>query len=144
MFQDVQRRFWADSNSEKLDLKFPSGQPSHASGCPSVSRSFEQFDEYQVLYIWTPWFTLVRPFALLFSDVFVSFCVLVFYRLIREEWQNFMWKYLEIRKSSIDQNFPELTFAEAHQNTHSRASPWQKAVSLWFSQQNTFHDLGCL
>jgi hypothetical protein len=96
-------------------------------------------DEYQILYIWTPWFTLVRPLALLFSDVFVSFCVLVFYRWIREECQNFMWKYLEIQKSwkvdrskfclkSIDQNFPELTFAEARQNTQSRASPWQKAV----------------
>jgi len=74
-------------------------------------------DECQILYIWTPWFTLVRPLALLFSDVFVSFCVLVFYRLIREEWKNFMWKYLEIWKSwkvdrskfcpkSIDRNFP--------------------------------------
>jgi hypothetical protein len=38
MFQDVQRRFCADSNSEKSDPKFPSGQPNHAFGRPSVMR----------------------------------------------------------------------------------------------------------
>jgi len=57
------------------------------------------FDECQILCIWTPRFTLVRPLALLFSDVLASFCVFVFCRLIREEWQNFMWKCLEIQKS---------------------------------------------
>jgi len=44
-------------------------------------------DECQILCIWTPWFRLVRPLALLFSDVLVSFCVFVFCRSIREEWQ---------------------------------------------------------
>jgi len=33
----VQRRFCADSKSEKLDPKLLSRRPSHASGCPSVS-----------------------------------------------------------------------------------------------------------
>jgi len=56
----------------------------------------KQHDEYQILYIWTPWFTFVRPLALLFSDFLLVF---VFYRSIREEWQNFMWKCLKIRKS---------------------------------------------
>jgi hypothetical protein len=44
-------------------------------------------DEYQILYIWTPWFTLVRPLALLFYDDLVSFCVFMFCRSISEEWQ---------------------------------------------------------
>jgi hypothetical protein len=44
-------------------------------------------DEYQILYIWTPWFTLVRLLALLFSDALVSFCVFMFCRSISEEWQ---------------------------------------------------------
>jgi hypothetical protein len=30
--------------------------------------------------------------------------------------------------NSIDRIFPEVTFAEARQNTQSGASPWQKAV----------------
>jgi hypothetical protein len=112
------------------------------------------FDECQILCIWTPRFTLVRPLALLFSDVLAIFCVCVFCRLIREEWQNFMWKCLEIQKSpkvdrsnskvdrsnfarsqsikfcpkSIDRIFPELTVAEARQNAQSGASPRQIAV----------------
>jgi hypothetical protein len=44
-------------------------------------------DECQILCIWTPWFALVRPLALLFSNVLVSFCVFCFCRIIREEWQ---------------------------------------------------------
>jgi len=39
VFQDVQGRLCADSNSKKLDPKFLFGRPSHASGCPLVSRS---------------------------------------------------------------------------------------------------------
>jgi len=39
MFQDVQRRLCADSNSEKSNPKILSGQPSHASERPSTSRS---------------------------------------------------------------------------------------------------------
>jgi uncharacterized coiled-coil protein SlyX len=109
-------------------------------------------DECQILCIWTPRFTLVRPLALLFSNALASFCVFVFCRPIREEWQNFMWKCLEIRKSlkvdrsnskvdrsnfarsrlieynSIDRIFPELTVAEARQNAQSGASPRQKVV----------------
>jgi hypothetical protein len=40
VLQKVQRRFCADSKSKKSDAKLPSGRPSHASECPSVSRSF--------------------------------------------------------------------------------------------------------
>jgi hypothetical protein len=43
VLQEVQRIFCVDSNSEKLDPKLPFGQPSHASGLPSMSRSFELF-----------------------------------------------------------------------------------------------------
>jgi hypothetical protein len=35
-----------------LDPIFQSGRPSHASGCPLVSRSFEQF---KVASVWTSW-----------------------------------------------------------------------------------------
>jgi len=120
-------------------------------------------DECQILYIWTPWFTLVRPLTVLFSDVFVSFCVIVFYRSIREEWQNFMWKYLEIRKSwKVGQSIELKSWSieilpkvdrsnksrliEISQNLllQKRArTPNQerlhdkKQFSLWFSQQNT-------
>jgi hypothetical protein len=44
-------------------------------------------DEYQIWCNWTPWFALVRPLALLFYNVLVSFCVFCFCRTIREEWQ---------------------------------------------------------
>jgi len=112
-------------------------------------------DDYQILYIWTPWFTLVRPLALLFSEALVSFCVFMFWRSISEEWQNscgIAWKIrkfwrtrsielkiwsIEFCPKSIDQKFPELTFAEARQNTQSGASPWQKAVlSLIFAAEH--------
>jgi hypothetical protein len=39
VFQDVPRRFCANSNSEKLDPKILSGPPSHTSRRPLVSRS---------------------------------------------------------------------------------------------------------
>jgi hypothetical protein len=48
--QDAQRRFYADSKLEKSDPKLPSGWPNHASGRPSVSRSFEQF---KIASVWT-------------------------------------------------------------------------------------------
>jgi len=91
------------------------------------------------LCIWTPWFTLVRPLALLFSDILVSFCVFMFCRSISEEWQSsceIAWKIrkfwrirsIEFCPKSIDRNFLELTFPEAHKNTQSGASPWQKPV----------------
>jgi hypothetical protein len=41
MLQEVQRRFCADSKSEKSDPKILSRRSSHAFGRPSVSRSFE-------------------------------------------------------------------------------------------------------
>jgi len=44
---------------------------------------------------------------------------------------------IEFFPKSIDRFFPELTVAEARQNTQSGAFPWQKQFSLWFSQQNT-------
>jgi hypothetical protein len=107
-----------------------------------------KLDEWQILCIWTPWFTYVRPLAFLFFDALDSFCVFMFCRSISEEWKNScgiawkIWKFwrtrsieLKIdrlnfaRSRSIDfWNFSELTFAEARQNTQSGASPWQKAV----------------
>jgi hypothetical protein len=50
MVQDAQRRSYADFKSEKSDPKLPSGPHSHASRCPSMSRSFEQF---KVAFVWT-------------------------------------------------------------------------------------------
>jgi hypothetical protein len=43
VLQEVQRRFYTDSKSEKSDPKLPFERPSHASGRPSVSKSFELF-----------------------------------------------------------------------------------------------------
>jgi hypothetical protein len=40
-FKMLKRRLCVDSNSEKSDPKISFGQPSHASGRPSVSRRFE-------------------------------------------------------------------------------------------------------
>jgi hypothetical protein len=94
-------------------------------------------DECQILCIWTPWFALVRPLALLFYDVLVSFCVFVFCRSIREEWQiswGNAWKFespeesIDRTQKSIDRIFTELTVVEAHQNAQSGASPRKKAV----------------
>jgi len=105
-------------------------------------------DECQILCIWTPWFTLVRPLALLFSDALVSFCVFMFCRSISEEWQNScgiawkIWKFwrtrsIEFCPKSIDWNFPELTFAEACRTPNQELVHDKKQFSLWFSQQNT-------
>jgi hypothetical protein len=96
--------------------------------------------ECQILCIWTPWFVLVRPLAWFFFDVLVSFCVFVFCRSLREEWQiswGNAWKFGSLEKS-IDRNFQKLTFADTHQNTQSRASPWQKAfLPLIFAGEHT-------
>jgi hypothetical protein len=98
----------------------------------SLLRIMMTGDECQILCIWTPWFTLVRPLALLFYDALVSFYVFMFCMSISEEWQNscgIAWKIRKFwRTRSIDQNFPELTFAKARQNTQSGVSAWQKAV----------------
>jgi hypothetical protein len=48
----VQGRFCANFNSEMSNPLLSSRQPSHASGCPSMSRSFEQF---KVASVWTSW-----------------------------------------------------------------------------------------
>lgn len=48
-----------------------------------IQSQFRVSDEYQILYIWTPWFTLVRHLALLFFDVLASFCVFVFCRTLK-------------------------------------------------------------
>jgi len=48
----VSKRFCTDSNSEKLDPLFSSGQPSYASEYPSVLRSFEQFKVASVQMSW--------------------------------------------------------------------------------------------
>jgi hypothetical protein len=60
VFQDVQRRFCADSNLEKSDPKFPLGRPNHAFGCPSVSKSLEQFKFTSVRTSWQHVRTLFR------------------------------------------------------------------------------------
>lgn len=43
VLQEVQRRFCVDSKSKMSDPKLPSERLIHASGCPLVSRRFEQF-----------------------------------------------------------------------------------------------------
>jgi hypothetical protein len=120
-------------------------------------------DEYQILYIWTPWVTLVTPLALLSSDVFVSFCVFVFYRSIREEWQNFMWKCLEIQKSwkvdrskfcpksinriKVDRSkFPRTYICRSALEHLIRSFSMKKSTSPSDFRNRTrwFHDLGCL
>jgi len=58
-----------------------------SSALTSKSTLMKLIDECQILCIWTPWFALVRPLALLFSNVLVSFCVFCFCRTIREKWQ---------------------------------------------------------
>jgi len=68
---------------------------------------WEETDECQILCIWTPLFTLVRPLDLLFSDALVSFCVFMFCRSISEdclensEVLNCL-ENLEVLKNSID------------------------------------------
>jgi len=52
VFQDVQGRFCTDSNSEKSDPKFPSGRPSLAFGCPSVSKRFSVLQRTSVQMPW--------------------------------------------------------------------------------------------
>jgi hypothetical protein len=52
VFQDAQRRFCADSNSKKSNPKFLSGRPSHAFGCLSMFRRFEQFKVASVRTSW--------------------------------------------------------------------------------------------
>jgi hypothetical protein len=102
-----------------------------------------------------PWFTLVRPLALLFSDALVSVCVFMFCRSISEEWQNsygIAWKIRKFwRTRSIELKFDRSNFAwsrsiKISQNLllQKRArTPNQehlhdkKQFSLWFSQQNT-------
>jgi hypothetical protein len=109
-------------------------------------------DECQILCIWTPWFALVRPLALLFSNVLVSFCIFYFCRTIRERNGKFhkeMTGNSEILKSrSIElkirsiETLPEVDrskfsrncFCKARQNAQSEA---KKQSSLWFSLQNT-------
>jgi len=64
----VQGRFYADSNSKKSNSMFPSRRLSHASGCPSMSRSFEQF---KVTSVWTSWQqvqTLLRELSIAQPD----------------------------------------------------------------------------
>jgi hypothetical protein len=77
----------------------------------------------------------------------LDFCIFVFCRSIREEWQiscGNAWKFRSPGKSIdraqksidrilpklIDRIYPELTFAETLQNAQSRAFPWQKATLL--------------
>jgi len=125
------KKVWLDSIQVEI-ISTPNQGPKSFKApvvSPSPGRVPETGDECQILCIWTPWFALVRPLALLFSDVLVSFCVFVFCRSIRNEWQiswGNTWKF-ESPEKSINRNFPELTFADAHQNTQSGASPWQKA-----------------
>jgi len=58
-------------------------------------------DKWQILYIWTPWFTLVKPLTLLFSDVLVSFCVFAFLQDIKRKIVIFKWKYIKSWKFGI-------------------------------------------
>jgi len=51
-FSSVQRKILCRFHSEKSDPKFPSRQPSHAFGRPSMSRSFEQFKIVSVRTSW--------------------------------------------------------------------------------------------
>jgi hypothetical protein len=52
VLQYIQRRFYADFNSEKSDPQFSSRRPSHASRRQSMSRKFEQFKVVSVQMSW--------------------------------------------------------------------------------------------
>jgi hypothetical protein len=120
-------------------------------------------DEYQILYIWTPWFTLVRPLALLFSDVFVSFCVLVFYRSIRKERQKFHVEILgnsEVLKSRSIEFCPKsinrikVDRSKFSRTYFCRSAPEHPIKSFSMTKSSSpsdfrsrtrwFRDLGCL
>jgi hypothetical protein len=106
-------------------------------------------DECQILCIWTPWFTLVRPLALLFSDALVSFCVFMFCRSIREEWQKswgIAWKIWKFWNSEVlkilDRTYfyrsaPEHPISSFSMTKNSSPSDFR-------SRTRWFHDLGCL